>query len=365
MDNKSSCRFLLLSLFGLISILLPSCAAKMSVAKVSGVPTKNVLLIINDDSSASREIGAYYVSKRNVPDKCVVHIKCTTDESVDYSKYREQIEGPVKDYIAKNNLTDAIDFLVLTKGIPIRSDKGLSVDGMLMCMDKNLKPGDFAMGVPNPYFGKKEHFSHKNYGLYLATRLDGYSVADAKALVDHSLAAKPQKGTFLLDMADNQNSGSYRGMNLAINESSDMIKHNGYDAYIDSTKTFVGGMSDLMGYFSWGSNDSAFNQDKYKSNKFSPGAIAETAVSTSGRTFNHTTGGQSLIADLIESGVTGVKGYVSEPYLTAIADPRILFDSYLSGYDLAESFYMASRLIYWKDVVIGDPLCAPYAVKKQ
>ncbi|HCM73924.1 MAG TPA: hypothetical protein DIS87_07280, partial [Armatimonadetes bacterium] len=62
---------------------------------------------------------------------------------------------------------------------------------------------------------------------------------------------------------------------------------------------------------------------------------------------------QSLIADLIRGGVTGVKGYVSEPYTFAMADPQVLFDRYTRGYTLAESFYAASPILKWKDLVIG------------
>ena len=68
-----------------------------------------------------------------------------------------------------------------------------------------------------------------------------------------------------------------------------------------------------------------------------------------------------MIADLITQGVTGAKGYVAEPYTTAVAKPDIMFDRYTRGYNLAESFYMASQLLKWRDVVIGDPLCRPYA----
>jgi uncharacterized protein (TIGR03790 family) len=92
-----------------------------------------------------------------------------------------------------------------------------------------------------------------------------------------------------------------------------------------------------------------------------PGAIAETFVSTGGRSFTYGTSyGQSLIADLIMDGVTGVKGYVYEPYLSAIAHPDILFDRYTDGYNLAESYYMASNFLGWMDVVVGDPKMAPY-----
>ena len=87
------------------------------------------------------------------------------------------------------------------------------------------------------------------------------------------------------------------------------------------------------------------------------GSISDTAVSTSARTFLPTTGGQSLIADLIAHGVTGVKGYTNEPLLQAIASPSVVVDRYfLSGFNLAESFYAASRFVGWEDIVIGDPL---------
>ena len=45
------------------------------------------------------------------------------------------------------------------------------------------------------------------------------------------------------------------------------------------------------------------------------GSIAETAVSTGGRTFvMNSSYGQSLVSDLLDDGVSGVKGYVYEPY---------------------------------------------------
>jgi hypothetical protein len=93
-----------------------------------------------------------------------------------------------------------------------------------------------------------------------------------------------------------------------------------------------------------------------------PGAIAETAVSTGGRSFTWGTSyGQSLVADLLEDGVSGVKGYVYEPYLTAVGRPSVLFDAYASGYGFAEANAMANLQIGWMGVVVGDPKMAPYA----
>jgi Tfp pilus assembly protein PilF len=54
---------------------------------------------------------------------------------------------------------------------------------------------------------------------------------------------------------------------------------------------------------------------------------------------------------------------VAEPYLNATIRPDILFPAYLSGFNLAESFYMAMPFLSWQTVVIGDPLCAPFRAK--
>jgi len=97
-------------------------------------------------------------------------------------------------------------------------------------------------------------------------------------------------------------------------------------------------------------------------NQWLNGSIAETAVSTSGRSFDFGTSyGQSLIADLLEDGVSGVKGYVYEPYLDAVAYPSVMITAYASGYTWAESIYMANPFMSWMGVAVGDPKMAAFA----
>ena len=92
------------------------------------------------------------------------------------------------------------------------------------------------------------------------------------------------------------------------------------------------------------------------------GSIVETAVSTGARSFGWgTTYGQSLVADILEDGASGIKGYVYEPYLTAVSSPSVLLSSYTSGYNLAESYAAANTMMSWMGVVVGDPKMSPYA----
>jgi tetratricopeptide (TPR) repeat protein len=69
---------------------------------------------------------------------------------------------------------------------------------------------------------------------------------------------------------------------------------------------------------------------------------------------------QELVGDLIRAGITGTAGHVAEPYLGAAVRPDILFPAYVSGMNLAESFYLAIPFLSWQTVVIGDPLMAPF-----
>jgi Tfp pilus assembly protein PilF len=95
-------------------------------------------------------------------------------------------------------------------------------------------------------------------------------------------------------------------------------------------------------------------------------------VSTDGRTFlepsatwkpapaGSASGGQTLVADLIREGITGISASVAEPYLDAIVRPQILFPAYLSGYTMAEAYYLAMPYLSWQTIIVGDPLCAPF-----
>jgi uncharacterized protein (TIGR03790 family) len=322
----------------------------------------NVVVIATRRSPDSVSIAQYYAEKRGLPPTHLCLIDCVPNEEVSLTDYRDTIEKPVYDHLNKHNLSLRVDYLVLTKGVPIRlREGGFSVDSALMCAPLKL-PFLREQGRvhENPYFGSAEPFSRRRYGFYLATRLDGYLTAHIKNLVDNSLKAKPAKGLFVLDIDPRRDKSGYKLVNDSMRQAATLLKQRGFEVLLDERNEFLGVVREIMGYYSWGSNDGNFSTAHYNSLSFRPGAIAETAVSTSARTFKYTQGGQSLIADLIAQGVTGVKGYVSEPYAVALCRAHLLFDHYTRGRNLAESFWSATPFLQWKDLVVGDPLCAPY-----
>lgn len=323
----------------------------------------NVAVIATRRSPDSVSIAQYYAQKRRLPNTHILTIDCVPQEEVALAEYRDTIEKPVMDLLRQRGLEQSVDYLVLTKGVPLRiREGGFSVDCALMCSPLkrpfNNEPRESNL---NPYFGKFERFTRRKYGFYLATRLDGYTMQHIRDLIDNSLRAKRAEGVFVLDLDPKRNGGGYRTINESMRAAAKLLKQRGFEVIFDEDEAFVGAVRDIIGYYSWGSNDHKFNKLSYRSLRFRPGSIAETAVSTSARTFQVTDKGQSLIADLIAQGVTGVKGYVSEPYTAALCRAEIMFDFYTRGRTLAESLWAASPFILWKDLVVGDPLCAPFA----
>lgn len=340
--------------------------------------TSDVLIVWNANAPENKRIVDAYSEFRGIPEKNILAVRVPVVEQIDGNTYAEKILIPVREAIAKRQLK--INYIVTIRGMPLRmdSESGHSLDSWLM-VDANpahFKPQLAQMDMPrmengriivnqdelrrtmSPYFGKKDHFDSAKYGIYLATRLDGYTVEDALSLVNSAKKAKRETGTFLLDAApDKAAFGNFQGLMAAAAKA---LTAKGLTVQFDETQDFIGDKSGLMGYASWGSNDSRFSGTAYRSLRFKPGAIAETFVSTSARTMKPTNEGQSLIADLIRQGLAGVKGYVSEPFVFSLTRVDILFDRYTSGYNLAESYYMATPLLKWKDVVLGDPLAAPY-----
>lgn len=318
----------------------------------------NVLVVINANSPDSIAVAKYYAAKRAIAGKYLCKIHCPTDEQIADEVFVKSIREPIKEYLTSSGLKDKIDYIVLTKGIPIRTVQHWGVDSALTCIFSS-----YDTQMENPYFGEQKRFSHKDYSIYLVTRLDGLTVADAKALVDRAMEAKPNKGLFLVDIEPGWDTGpGYKPVNDAMRRAAAALRSKGFVVELDETTDFIA-RTGLMGYYSWGSNDGKYSQETYNKLRFVPGAIAELAQSTSAYTLTSKRtlqGKRSYITDLVAQGVTGVKGYVYEPYTPAIAEADTLFDRYTSGYNLAESFYAASRYVHWRDMVLGDPLCAPY-----
>ena len=343
-------------------------------------PYNDVLLVINDNSSDSVTIGEYFALVRSVPPSNIVHIDCTTNETINNSVFVNDVMNPIRAFYNSMETKERINYVVTTKGVPLRVNRSIphdfgmgwrynsSVDSDLTCaFDLSLHiyinhtPPEFAYTTySSPYFGKDYSFASKMFSkdIKLVTRLTAYNTSTVLEMINRTSKENlTTEEKFVHDV----DPLSYSTQNEWINLSKDWLIGNGYTVVYDDTQWYIVNQTDVMGYVSWGSNDHNDTNNGKPNNTWLNGSIAETFVSTSGRSFTWPpVYGQSMIADLIDEGCTGVKGYVYEPYASNTARPQILFRRYVQGYNLAESYYMASPKLAWMDMIVGDPKSSPY-----
>lgn len=365
-------------------------AVSLSETPALAQTAENVALVINDSSPDSQRIGEHYARTRAIPASNVIHIKVPPEDTVDRANYAALIEAPVSVAIRRAGLQDRVLYIVLTKGIPLRiaGTGGLggtlsSVDSELTLLYRRLTGESVAVDgkIDNPYFlGTRElrearPFSHREHDIYLVTRIDAFTADQAIALIDHAQSPS-QEGRIVLDQMDGDQT---KPGNRWMAQAAQRLTEQGQGARVarEETEQPADQSGTTLGFYSWGATDPA-QRRRTTGMKFAPGAIAAMLASANGRTFTAppqewapTGSGQTatffagssetLVGDLIRDGVTGVSGQVAEPYVMGAVHPEILFPAYLAGFNLAEAFYLATPTLSWTTIVIGDPLCRPFA----
>ena len=351
------------------------------LAAVSLLPAQtgaNILLVVNRNDSASLQIADYYRSRRSVPRTNVCSLDTASGETIYWQTYIDRIETPVADCLKKARLVEKVLYIVIAMGVPLRIDgvggslqvsEHSSVDSDLALLYAKLKGAQFPRAgvVPNPYFAKRDMpFRHPLVPIYLVTRLAAYDVPEVKAMIDRSLAAR-NRGKFVIDAGASPAEGNNWLRTAAMLLPPDRVILNDAPAMLYDQR-------DVVGYASWGSNDSR-GKRRWSGFQWLPGAIVTEFVSTNARTLKrppdawsfttwedreHWFAGspQSLSADYLHEGATGISGNVYEPFLAGCVRPEYLLPAYASGRNLAESYYLALPFLSWQGVIFGDPLCS-------
>jgi uncharacterized protein (TIGR03790 family) len=343
----------------------------------------DVLLIVNDRSWTSRQIGEYFAERRSIPEHRICRIDVDTLESMDSATF-VSLKWSIEAWMRERKLVDSINYIVTTKGCPLRITTYLSPDQenwqeakyvgqcsfeqclmLINGIDSAYILAPKLQGIPfSKYHGaaRTQLIAFRRdpveYPMYLVTRLDAFTLDQAKEMILRAEnPASARDGLIVLD-ADPTREGNLSGyMNILMRHIASKLEDRGLNVLLNDDANYVRSQQNVIGYSSFGSNDP--NAGGYAGslprNSWLNGAIAQMFVSTSARTFANVSGGQTLIGELIAEGASGVLGYTDEPYASSMAHPNILYDYYTSGMTMAESFHAAMPYVAWRQVVVGDP----------
>ena len=169
--------------------------------------------MINETSPESRDVGEYYIQKRQIPAENVVRLQAPVSDEIDRTVYASRVETPIAAWLNRHTAWDRILYIVLTKGVPLRiagtsgqTGTVSSVDSELTLLYRKMTGTAIVLNGPvrNPYYtegipqGGIKPFTHEKQDIFLVTRLDGFTAAQAKGLVDRALAPS-RDGQIVLD----------------------------------------------------------------------------------------------------------------------------------------------------------------------
>jgi uncharacterized protein (TIGR03790 family) len=320
----------------------------------------NTIVIVNQMSSNSCELGNYYCERRQVPPQNVLPIAWPGGNvSWTNGDFQTSLLTPLLAMLSARRLTNQIDYVVLSMDIPFQTLNGSTVNSTTSTLFYGLKndTGSGSQGVANSYAASEQVFrqaspaSAPGYS-FLTCMITSDTLADAEHLVDQGVAGDgtfPPKPVVLAKSSDTLRNVRYQEFDNAIFNT----RIRGLCSLVRTNSDSPLGQTNLLGY------ETGVASFSISPGTFVPGAIADSMTSFGGIIFGPN--GQTSLLAFINAGAAGSYGTVVEPNSNAQKFPNSQVYFYQSrGFSLAESYYQSLGLPY-EGLIVCEPLAAPFA----
>ena len=391
--------------------------------QASAIAPENVLVVYNDDSGPAGDglqIANYYQQVRPG-----VHIAPISGVDAILTGAHTEVVGG-QDYLdvirpqilsAIGSISDDIEVIVTTKGMPLRIDAGSNPGGFtnwkqyssleseltrIDSIDTTVKMGNQKLFIfptvdsnvsANPYFFDNQPFVRTgsdpvNGDMRLSTRLDAFSVESVKKSIDRSqnVYLVPFGHYIVVDDTqippNNDQMTNSAGLGQGLFETitsqyPDDGATNPVPILIENTteSAITSSGRPVLGYVSHGINDGAgplgpgYIQSQLNF-ELANGAVFHTYESFNAFSFNPAySQSQGLIAEWLEIGGTAALGHVQEPISgpNNVTNEDLFYQLLLpaggasaapgeSGLTFVEAAWNATRQLSFVNTVVGDPL---------
>ncbi|HEX5218981.1 MAG TPA: TIGR03790 family protein [Verrucomicrobiae bacterium] len=321
----------------------------------------NTVVIVNQNSPNSVELGNYYTERRQVPPENVLRVNWTGGNiSWTAAEFQPVLLDPLLAMLAARGLTSQIDYVVLSMDFPFQTYNGTVINSTTAALFYGLKTdsGPEWQGITNSYYASEKIFRQAKPASapgpsFLTVMLTAGSLAQAKALVDRGVdgdATFPGATVVLAKSSDTLRNIRYRLFDHAIFnvQLSPAVNYSiaRVTADLPPTSPALLGLQTGLPYFN------------LPNNSFVPGAMADSLTSFGGVISG---GGQTTLLEFIHAGASGSYGTVTEPQPVPDKFPNPQNYFYQSrGFNIAECYYQSLGVPY-QGLIVAEPLCAPFA----
>ena len=331
----------------------------------------NVVVVVNQNSTNSVQLGNYYCEKRGVPPQNLLRINWAGgNEMWNRANFETNLLNPLTAMLAGRSLTNQVDYVVLSMDIPYQVTATNGMNSTTAALFYGFKTDDCSNNCPsgypscnlpdassNAYAASESIFRQTppiaaSSNSWLVTMITSSNLAQAQAIIDRGVASDGTFPTQTVWLA--KSSDFFR--NVRYLEFDDTI----FDARVAGGLSIVRtnwdspyGLTNLAGYLT---GLMTFN---ILSNAFVPGAIADSLTSYAGIIYGNND--QTTVLVFLNAGASGSYGTVVEPcaYLQKFPSPQDYFYQ-ARGFSLAECYYQSVANPY-QGLMVAEPLAAPFA----
>jgi uncharacterized protein (TIGR03790 family) len=324
----------------------------------------NTLVVINQNSSASIELGNYYSERRQVPPENVFRIAWAGGNiSWDVTEFQTNLLQPLLEAIATRGLTNQIHYVVLSMDIPFQIFNGTVINSTTAGLFYGVKTtmGNGLLTLGNSYAASETAFPEAppanapGYS-FLTTMITADSLAQAKRIVDQGVDSDATFPTAPVVLAQTDDPARrIRSVNFNNTIFDTRLRRN--YSVVTRHSNSPEREANLLGYQTGLANFTV------SPTTFVPGAMADSLTSFGGIIFGPN--GQTTLLAFLEAGAAGSYGTVTEPTadLAKFPNPQNYFYQ-ARGFSLAECYYQSLKTPY-QGLIVGEPLAAPFAVTAQ
>lgn len=361
-------RFIKLVRFGAAFgvLLLFWVAGWCSFAGGSGL---NVIVVVNQNSSNSVQLGNLYAERRGVPPLNIIRMTNWNGGRITWSldDFETVLNQPLRQTIRDRGLAHQAEYVLLSMDIPYRVSSGLEQNSTTSVLYYGFKTNTPLEDPTLPQSCSLPAASSNSYALtelpfnlarpetnsLLAMMLTAHTLEQAEQVLDRGVAADrsfPAQTVVLAKTSDVARSVRYLEFD-----------HVYFESRIEGSSAFLLTNTDSVAFADLGGMQTGLWNFTLSTNTFIPGAIGDTLTSFAGGIFEEGFGQTTALA-FLEAGAVGSYGTVIEPcnYLEKFPDPLAFFYQQ-RGFSLAESYYMSVRNPY-QGLMLGEPLSAPFAM---
>ncbi len=343
-------------------------AAALTAGKLwAGGSGLNVIVVVNQNSTNSVQLGNNYCEQRGVPPQNVLRMTGWTNGALQWSvsDFDSYLANPLLAMLASRGLTNQAEYVLLSMDIPYTvadSDSG-SYNSTTSALFYGFKTNTGSLGTcslpdasSNSYAFSELPFSEAppntaGTNSLLAMMLTASNLDSAELTLGYGVASDstfPTQTVFLAKTGDPLRNVRFVQFDNAIFEGRVVGNNALVWTNTDSTSS-----TNLLGLLT------GLASLSLPANAFVPGAIGDSLTSYAGILFEDT--GQSSLLAFLSAGAAGSYGTVIEPcnYLQKFPNPLDYFYQY-RGFSLAEAYYQSLQNPF-EGLLVGEPLSAPFA----